>query len=378
MIYIFVFAISLIFFKLALKFREKNNFLFVIFSTVAIFLPCFLATFRDDKIGVDVNVYVMPLFKNALRYNSFFEFIKYKNSSVSDILYLFTTYFCSKITSEHFLLFFLNEALVITPIYLACLKKFSKEKNNFILLSMFIFFTFFYNQTFNMVRQSISLAFSILAFSHLEKNENKKAYLNYLVAFFFHNSAIINLFIIIFYKFMKRIKSDIKLSFLSKTFILTLTILSVFSLRKIVIFLSSIGIFSNKFNSMLISSSNYDFSTINFLFYLSIFLLIVFNKNKLSENMDYEIEYKFFSFMSILSIIILQMGMFIKFSNRIGYYAFYLVLFLFIPKLAVNKKYFSKKQLINTLIIVIIFISYWLFWIVKLNYNNTYPYVFWN
>ena len=83
--------------------------------------------------------------------------------------------------------------------------------------------------------------------------------------------------------------------------------------------------------------------------------------------------------MSFICIFILQLGAVIIYSDRIGYYAFYPVLFIVLPKLApASFRKITKQEFRNLILIIAVFIIYWLFWIVIQNYHETFPYVFYN
>lgn len=373
MIYIFTFIISLLFISIALYFRKKNKILFLIFSAIGLGVPCLLAALRDNSIGTDVNIYIYPLFKSAKNYESFSAFCLYKKSSIDDILYLLNTFLCAKLSNEAFLLYFMNEALVIVPLYIALLK--INDRNNSVVIGMFIFFMFFYNQTFNMARQSIAISFALLSLAYMINSHTKKSIFTNIIACLFHKSAIVNFLILVYYKLIyknKKMGSNTKK--LIKYSILIVVTIIVVALPQIMSILASLNIFADKFNNMLQNSVRGEIVLTNTVFYIFIWLFIVINsKNNNTEIQDYD----FFKFLSLLSVIILHMGVSIKFSDRIGYYGFYAVLFFLLPRLIPkNAKHMKKMELLNVNIIMVIFIVYWVFWIIIQRYHETYPYIF--
>ncbi len=198
MIYVLVFALSLIFFKIALRFRKERKQLFILFSGLGLFLPSFLAGIRSINMGTDVNVYILPLFIGAGSFDSFFKFVLHKQSSISDILYLLLTYICRLISDDYFLLFFMITFLSMITIYIALLidnnnKQSESKSNSNILLGMLLYFLFMYNSTFNMARQSIAIGFIVLGFAFLRNNNKKNCYISILVASLYHNTAIITI-----------------------------------------------------------------------------------------------------------------------------------------------------------------------------------------
>lgn len=372
MIYIFTFIISILILSIALYFRKKNKILFLIFSILGLAVPCILAALRDNSIGTDVNVYIYPLFKTAKNYEEFSAFCLYKNSSIDDILYLLTTFICAKFSNEASLLYFVNEALVIVPLYIALLKM--NEKNNSIIIGMFIFFMFFYNQTFNMARQSIAISFALLSLSYIITGKSKRAIFTNIIACLFHKSAIINFLILMYYKLLKNKKISNDMKKIMSFAILVIVLVSVIALPQIMSLLASANILASKFNNMLANSVRGEIVWTNTLFYIFIWMFILLNKKKFSAKIQ---DYDFFEFLSLLSVFILHMGVAIKFSDRIGYYVFYAVLFFLLPKLIPeNSNCMKKNEVLNANIIIAIFIVYWVFWIIIQRYHETYPYIF--
>lgn len=372
MIYIVVFIISLFCIKLACKFRYSSKSLFILLSLIGLLIPCLLAAFRDLSIGTDVKIYVERIFEAAFNYDDFYTFYLYPNSTVRDILYLLVNYICSKISPEISLLFFVNEVLVIIPIYIALLK--SNKNSNSIVIGMLIFYLFFYNATFNMARQSIALSFSILALSYLNNKQSKYFFIYSVISCLFHSSAIVLFPIYLIYKFYENKKNNAYKKFAIDVVLIGVVIVCVYFLPQILKLLSSMGIYTEKFNSILSTYVRNDINWMNTLFYILIYVFINFNKNILKDRIP---NFRFYSYISLLCIFILQLGAVVKYSERIGYYLFYPILFLVIPKLAplsLNK--IKKIELRNCIIIFSVFIIYWFFWIVLLQYHDTYPYVF--
>ena len=375
MIYVLMFVTSLFFLKIACIFRKNNKLLFLLFSIIGILLPCLLAAFRDLSIGTDIKVYIQPLFNSASWYSDFYTYFLHPNSSINDILYLLLTFICQHLSKNISFLFFMIELLVVVPIYLTLLRS-NKESNN-IILGMFIFYMFFYNATFNMARQSIALAFSVLAMTYLNEKKDFKFILLSIIAYLFHSSAIVMLLIYIFYKY----KNNIKIYSFKKSIVEFLIIIAIMCfilfLPKILSIFISLGFDSLKFNSILTKySMALDINWVNTLFYVYICLIINLNEGYLKNKMQ---DFAFYKFMSFICIFVLQLGAVIKYSDRIGYYAFYPVLFIVLPKLApASFRKITKQEFRNLILITAVFIIYWLFWIVIQNYHETFPYVFYN
>lgn len=375
MIYIITFLLSLLFIYLSIKTYHKNKIVSKIFEIFGILLPCLLAALRDYSIGTDVEVYVEPLFKVSLQFDSFFSFYAYAVNAVKDFLYLLTTFACSHISNNIGFLFFVLELLVILPIYIALKKRFNKS--NCVLLGMLLFYLFFYNQSFNMARQSISISFIILGLSFLDENKSKSFLFCFLIACLFHNTAIVFFAIFLLYKIISSKKINKKIKFLIEITIVIIAISGIFFLPQYIKFAENIGLvnlikYDTYINKYL--RENIDISFIHSTIYLFVCLVLLKYNKRIKEN---EKNASYYLFTSILSFIFLQFGSIISYAERIGYYVFYPILITIVPYIIFNKNSKLLKDDFYVLCItILIFFTYWIVWICLLNYNGTFPYVF--
>lgn len=198
-IYLTCFAICICFTKLAeIQFTKLDSYeqynirskyvarsTAIIFSSIAILVPCIMAAFRHTSVGMDISGYVLPNFNVAFFNNDFFSF--YENmSNQTEVLFAFIIYFCAKYFNIEFF-FFLIELLIFLPTYIAVLG-FRKEIS--ITFSVVLFLFLFYNFSFSGMRQSIAMAFLLLAFSLYNNKEYRKALIIIVVSALFHSSAI--------------------------------------------------------------------------------------------------------------------------------------------------------------------------------------------
>lgn len=372
MIYVIMFIISLFCFRIANKYNDDKR-IFYIFSFIAIMAPCLLAAARSLEIGTDVKIYIEPYFTAASWFESFFSYVKYI-TSCNDILYLFVTFICRKLSSNISLLFFVLELLIILPVYATLIK--NRKNSNTVVLGMFIFYMFFYNVTFNMARQSVALAFAILSLTCLEKKEYKRTILYFLISSLFHSSAFVMLFIYLFFFWINTKQFNDKQKKLVFNVFIILTILIMFNLKNIISFLISIGILSDKYLVYVTKylRSSFDFSITNTLFYTYIYLLIIKNKKLLITR---GLNYQFYKLLSLYSIVVLQLGGIIAYANRLSFYFVYPVIFNVLPILAPdNLNKMSKKSFYSVIAIISGFIIYWVFWIIILRFHETFPYKF--
>lgn len=374
--YLIIFTLSIICITIA-TINQKNKLIFYIFSAIGIILPCWLASVRDYSMGTDVNIYIAPLYNQALEYNNFFTYVQNINSSIRDYLYLLNTFICAKIEKNNIgLLFFMNELLVILPLYISLIME-NRDNNKYNrIFGIFLFYMFWYNGTFNMARQSIALSFFILCIVCLRNKKTKTGIILFLIATQFHHSAWIGILPIIMYRILSSNKISKKNKRTTEIIIFLFVFIVFLFYKPILRIVSKIGIASEKIENVLSEGISTKINTSNTLFFTYLFIILAINKNIL-KNKDKE-GYEFFIFSSLLFIFILQFGTIIKFSERMGYYLIYPAIFIEIPKLTIspiNGKT-SKEMLINTLILISLFLFYWFYWIIFLGYHATYPFKF--
>lgn len=371
MIYVITFIVSLFLFKIGNELKKNNKLFFYVFSALGIIFPCLLAAFRDLSIGTDVNVYIAPMF-NAVNYaNTFGEYLN-RVIMCNDLLYLLITYLIGKISGSISVLFFVIQLLVILPIYIS-LQRTSKKTND-VILGMFIFFMFVNNMAYNMARQSIALSFCMLSYTYLDDKNYKKFLLFSIIGMLFHTSASIMFLIFLIHFVITTDKISDKLKKLFKIFLVAVTVFGILFISDLLPLIKLFGFSSDKIALYYhYIRPTFNISIPNTLFYLFIMILVHFNKNKLSFS---DKNYSFYSFISLLSLVVLQAGAIITYADRISFYLFYPILFIIIPKLSFGKNNKTKNALLINLLIIIIFILYWVVWIVILKYHQTFPYIY--
>lgn len=288
--------------------------------------------------------------------------------NVNDFLYIIFTYIIAHLFNGNFKIFlFLVEEIIIIPIFIALDK--SKKNRNEVLFGMFIFYCFMYNVTFNMVRQSIAIAFSILSLYYLQNNKKIKATLLLIVSIGFHKVAMIDIEIyFIYWVYLLLNKRSYKESNIFFICIYIASIILVICYKNIIYFLANIGIYKQGI-LYLQRYSKFDFSFMDTFSYIFMIFIFIKNKKILKEK---NVDFDFFQFLGIESLILLQIGAFIQYAERASFYFFYPFMLYGIPKIAtVNEK--NKK--IDYILLILFLIAYWFFSFVILRSHNTVPYI---
>lgn len=377
MLYVFIYAVSLLILFIGIKQKNKFTRKFLIF--ISLIIPCIFAGARGLSVGTDVNLYVYNIYKIPFsnQYNKLpiFLDIAKKWYGVNEIGYLLLSYFFSFTRLPFNLLLFVIQIFIVFSIYKAIDNV--KTKDSDLIFGMMLFYLLFYNLSLNMVRQSLSISFEILSISFLIKEKNKKN-INYSILFFIlslsmHKSSLIILPIYLIILLLNDSKIDLKIIRIIELIILTIVLLGVINYNSCLAFLDRHGIFPSALyflNTYKIFDVNYKGLLIN----LIILFLPLFNSNNFKNIKEKEI----YIFCSLFTLLLSLFGIFIRHADRISYYSFYTIIFLFISKYSVSGIRINKKNFLTTILLSFIFISKFVIEILILNQNETLPYIpFW-
>lgn len=366
-IYFITFLLSLFFIYLGSPNNNNNNKFGKLFLSIGLLIPCLLAAFRDINIGSDTSGYIIGLYNLVPKSSNLFDYFQLCGPwyDIKDYAYLFITFISSKFFNNFHVLLFLIEFLIIVPIYKAL--DIMKKNRKDVLLGMCIFFLFMYNVTFNMARQGIALSFSILGLAYVTKNKKVPAFLSLITAILFHKTAILTLFVYFAYYFITSHKKES-----SKNFVLfviyVISFFLVLGYKYIINLLYVTGIYRHGIQ-YIYRYTKLDFSFIDTFLYLFMLIMLVLNKKVLLQK---EVKYKFYLFLAIEGLIVLQLGAFIQYMERVSFYLFYPLLFGGISMIGTNKKGTISR---SSLLLIIFLLIYWFFIFGYLNIHNTVPYV---
>ncbi len=369
MAYLVMFVISILFVATGLKTPKKT--LSKALIVLGLIIPCVMAALRNVNVGTDTNGYIYNLYKMAFKSKSLFNFfsITYKNYLQKDYIYTTITYFIGKNRLGFGTLLFIYECLIVFPIYISFKKlKFSKMS---IIIGLISFYFILYNVTYNMLRQSIAIAFTTLAFSQYVTSSNRKekvlSYLFALIAFGFHSTAIVIIPIFWLYSFYSSKKIDNKYKLALSIIIVASSILFIAFHRVMLTFIGKTGIYPLAlFYLKKYSVRNFGFyqSFINVL----IISIIIYNKKDFIKS---KIPYTFILTLSLINFLISTgLGYFISYSQRIVLYIQYILVFCFIPRI----KYKGEANKKVVLLYVLLLLISWLLYFVYKNVHETNPY----
>ena len=365
-VYIITFLISILFIALAQK-NKNAKALYYLFVIIGLFIPCIIASLRDLSIGTD-NLSYYNLFMKSQNY-SFFDFVFIKSSG--EILYYGLCWITSNLLNNYAIFSFLCQLLTILPIYWVLNKE--SEKSSTVLLGMTIYYLVVYNTSLNMIRQSISLSFIVLAFYMLSKHKFKNVIIFTLISVLFHFSAIISIPIYILYFILNSKISLFKKIIFEALIVLAFLFISIHYVEVLNVFFS---IFNLKYidyisgASSKIRTAGISLLTIIPWSFLTI-IMTIFYKSFKSKTTDL----RFYYFILIIILFSSYTNSFIAYSDRIFLYIQYPFYFLFLSKINDVIKV-RNNRFIMTIVLLFFFFIMWFYTIVIMGYNETVPYLF--
>ena len=217
-----------------------------IYFFLCILLVSLLAGLRDYSVGTDIKSYGNSLFFYAYQYRPFWVYLD--RFSHIEPLYLALVYFSSFISNEPHILYFFTGILV----YSFMLLSFIKFRNHVpITLSWLCFLCLLYGDTYNAMRQTIAIAIGFWGFHFLLEKKYILLAISIVIAFLFHNTAIIFGVIIVIYIILQKNNS-----FWVKLLLVFSATASVLMFNQILSLLMNTGLLQEKMERYLIGTSS--------------------------------------------------------------------------------------------------------------------------
>lgn len=370
-IYPIIFLISTILLHYGYKFEMKEKiYQGAVLYVLALALPAFLAGLRSLEIGTDIKTYVEPLYKIA-EHNNIFRY--YCNSFVSNFYrtnvanvepgYSLLIFVCAKIFPT------INGALFISHSFILFFVFMGIKKIDFgydYAFPMLVFYLLFYNETLNMVRQSMALALIFYGFNYIIKGNYKKYIFICVFAILFHVSAVIGVFILLFYIFYywqgKRWKSVL---------IITILLLCLSFWEDLVQFLISFGLIPSRYIHYVFGDVDMWKLRNTTIIKIPILLIgLVYYKTLKRKNS----EYTFLTLLAVFDILFAQLKNIQVYAYRIGLYFTYIKIHYYTLILCGSS--FRWNRSITKIGVFLGLIIYWYYNYVFLGYNETVPYKF--
>ena len=244
MIYIFSFTVSCLFLSCSEKKWCKNKLFGYILILLALLIPSVLAGLRDFSIGTDVELYGNIWFADACKMD-FISYIESASTSSIGVLYALLNYLTALVTDDIKIFYFFLSFIETLLVYMG-LKGFDKQIS--VPFGMFAYYTLFYNNTLNLLRQF--LAFSIVLFSYqfLVKKKYFIFIILTLVAITAHSSSFVAFGLLILFLISDKIKLKFSVLIFDLFVLFSTVILSLFY-QKILILGTNNGWLSERYDT---------------------------------------------------------------------------------------------------------------------------------
>lgn len=375
-VYLIGFFTSILILAFSEKVIKKQRWFFVF---IALLIPCLIAGFRADTVGIDTEGYQVPMIKAAIYSNNFIEYMNsswyriWRNLYVKDYEIGFTlvVYIISKIFKSIVAVQFVIQLLTVVPIYLAIKKSGSRTW-----IGMSVYYFIFFNTSLNMMRQMIAVGLVILALQYYIEN-NRKIFMALIVSgIFIHISGILGVGIVFLYKYIQQdsrktkfIGVKINSYYINMVTVIFFAIMALLGIEFIARILPYIGL--GKYVNYLISvtgTGRLEFLPNQVITRLPVFILFIVNWKELRKN---EGKLRFYFTMLCLDTIVAQLASINIYSGRIATYFTIFGVHSY-ESLCTHGRYKVTTQML--LFIYLVF--YWWYFYVLLGRDSTIPYLF--
>lgn len=363
MIYLICFAVSSLFIFFSEKTKGfKHRFCLL----TGIMIPAVLAGLRSSYVGTDVYLYARQVFESGMGASSWSWMQKWNEAYGVEYGYLLLNHIITRFTENIAWQFFLVELFILVFIYQAFAYFKRNISDNISLSYMFLIYYFLmYNETLNLMRQSMAVAVIVYGFRYVYERKLPKYVLVIGIAMQFHITALLAIFVYPIYFFV-----CVQKKYSLKYVLSVISLASGAILGRIIGFITNIGVFGDKFLKYFregtVSSININQLVIRIPFII-IFWYIVIKRNRKRAY------YNFIIVMLLLDLAFAELRGIDETLYRLSLY-FSVFKCVSYPEM-VNVFAHNNRRLVKILILGF-GLSIWFYQIVLMNNGHTYPYMF--
>lgn len=364
----------------AYKSRRKS-FSYILPFLMIIVISSIIAGLRSNTVGTDVRNYAEPLQHLANMSDNYFDFINNYAFPNVEKGYLTIIFVVSRFTQKLFVSQLVIEVIIMSTLIFGILKfeRINKKSISFV-IGIIIFYCFFYNLSFNMIRQSVAIFILFYSFNFLLTQNYIKYFIGVIIAVTFHNSAIISIVIFFIYilTYDKSKKIDFKIGdnlygintvMLNSVMLILISFIIILSAGSLVNVLHVIGL--DNYIDLYMSNFGFNVSLTNLIPRLLLVgtLIIEWKEMKIQKN---KLRY-FYIVIALIDLLLFQVS---GYAYRIGWYTTVFYIYSISDALADDNNKVRRNSII-VFLIVALFI-YWYMYTVVANLNETVPYIFGN
>ena len=283
-----------------------------------------------------------------------------------EMLYALLMSACAVLTGSYQVYLFCIHLIIITCVYIGAFRM--RDHANPV-LTLFLFYMLYYNQSLNISRQFVAMAILFAAAKDIEIGKHKRYLMFVLAAFLFHMSGLLGAVPLVIYHILYPKKRLQAASFQKRIFLCILLIVGTVCFIPVMKFVIRSGIIPRRYLVYFENDNESSYLSARLFILPEVLGLILFLRQirKRSKNAD------FYLFDSICFVLLYQISPFIAFGKRIPAY------FSFLNLITIGmmiKSVSPGNRRVITVLTVLIACFYWAFLIVFANANKTIPYVF--
>ena len=352
--YIITFCISLYFIWLS---QRSGKIARIVMLALGIGFPAFIAGVRDFSVGTDTYMYQRIIYQLVSKSTTFSRAIINTDASL-ERSYIIIAYYSSHIIKNPFFFQSIVSLITICLLFWGSLK----SKCNLVWL-FFLFFFMYYNATLNIQRQAMALGACTVSLAYLIDKRYLFAALALILAYFFHHSAVIFLFILILYILCIKWQGLLeKKTIYILTMIICLAVIILFSV--LLQYVVDAGLVDARFEDRYGNSDLYGTNLPISLLALNALNLFIYFKLSKSPNKTL---FLFGKYMMLISFLLCFTGLISTFAVRIVEY-FELINIMLLSQLLPSSR---KRWKVAT---VFFYIFYWTMAFAVANLGDTVPY----
>lgn len=372
--YLITFILSTLVFYVAEN--TNNKVLKVTLYIFAIIIPSVLAGVRDSSVGTDVNVYGKRFYNISRQSETLLEL--FANLSLQGVTSEYLFHLLNFVLSRFFYDYHAGlfaYSLITSSFFFLGYVNLKRMYDVSIGTGMIFYYLSLYNTSLNAMRQIIAVSMVFYAVTFLLQDKIVKFFLLFILAFFFHSSAIFGILFLIIYLLVRDREQSKKKLVLRLTIFYGIMFVAAINIKSILTVLIDLGFVRPTYLNYLIGGLyNYtvggrvDKGFIVLPIIFTVFSLILLNR---SRKMYYG--FNFYMTITILTLIL-------SFSTYISFYTVRVIYYLMpieYEMQILNSKCFNKRSRKIWIVIILLFLLViWLFQTVYKEINETIPYIF--
>lgn len=368
MIYLGVFLVSGMLFFQGGRCQEKAG--RTVCYLAGLMVPCLLAALRGETVGTDVLVYMKPLLALA---ESAPDFVQYcHNVSTGwgtewaySVLNYIIGHFIGELSVWHFL-----TQLFISGLVFLSVKRYGNDSQ--IWIGMIAYYFLFYNQTYNIVRQSMACACILYSIVLMKDRKYVRTFCFFILASGFHHTAYVAAVFYLLYICNQWLDKKLR----KVMYVLILAVGGLISIfyKEIILFLfDKLWFLPRRYLNLFNREFEFDIPyALIVLFMLNIAILLsVYLKKKEDGWNGYQME------IQLLAVALVPLCSVITLLVRLLMYFEYtcIVIYMDVPDLQIGLK--ERKRRLNGRVLLLLFLLlYWWYFYVFCGSSETYPYTF--